>query len=271
VAAGETCDPPGSVQSGGGVCRSDCTYCGDGTVQQADGETCDDGNTVSGCRPDQPQRPLDGCLNSCQRPICDDPSKIKLLADPALDLVQTHGRLVTPTEVHFESEDFTLKVTRRVCSHDGTVVCSADADCEALSPGSVCTQNSEGSLVFEQSLPAGAIPHPLPKSWKYKNPLAKTAGGIYALKIVSKLYAPTCAGGSNDSASCTDDGDCPAGTCLGYYKYSVKAYGQADRAVADLETQTTVGSETWAVRGLWTQQSTVWKLTKQSTFLDPWP
>ena len=52
--AGETCDPPGS-QTTGGVCRDNCTFCGDG-VTQGDYEQCDGGATctaqctwVTGC------------------------------------------------------------------------------------------------------------------------------------------------------------------------------------------------------------------------------
>ena len=57
---GETCDPPGSVQPGGAICRTDCTFCGDGVLQAADGEACDDGNNVSG----------DGCSATCQVERC---------------------------------------------------------------------------------------------------------------------------------------------------------------------------------------------------------
>jgi len=244
-------------------------------VQVADGESCDDGNTVSGCRLDKPQKPLDGCLNSCQLPICDDPSKIRLfdeLATGNKDLVQGHGRLITHAAMAFESEDFTIRLSRRVCSHDQLTPCSTDEECDGLSSGSTCAASGVGSIVFEQSLPAGSIPHPLPKSWKYKNKLAKTEGGIYALKVVSKVEVQLCTGGSNDDAKCTTDGDCPdGGICLGYYKYSVKAYGDAERALADMQTQLVVGNRTWAVRGIWQRLYTSWKLNKKSIFLDPWP
>src|SRR5262249_48837846 len=48
---GETCDPPDTTINpitGQVTCRPDCTSCGDGVLQTEDGETCDDGNTVSG-------------------------------------------------------------------------------------------------------------------------------------------------------------------------------------------------------------------------------
>jgi len=275
VVPDETCDPPGSLLPGGQTCREDCASCGDGVVQDVDGETCDDGNTVSGCWPDQPQKPLDGCLNSCQQPICDDPSKIKL-SDEAItgrkDLVQAHGRMISPLDLLFENEDLTFRITRHVCMHDATVFCDTDAVCDALSSGSTCTTDGTGKgLVFEASLPAGAIPHPLPLSWKYKNVQAKTTGGIYSVKITSKMRTPLCAGGANDGTSCTLGGTCPGGVCVGYYKFIVKAYGDAEQAVADMETQVFVGTRKWAVRGIWQKLSTGWKLNKLSTFLEPWP
>ncbi|MBI3833809.1 MAG: hypothetical protein HY287_05720 [Planctomycetes bacterium] len=94
---GETCDPPGSVQSNGNVCRKDCTYCGDNSTNSSEmcdgtsagsngcsagnsgapdacrtnctccgdghldaGEQCDDGNNTS----------HDGCSASCQIETC---------------------------------------------------------------------------------------------------------------------------------------------------------------------------------------------------------
>jgi cysteine-rich repeat protein len=57
---GETYDPPGSpAGASGNLCRSDCTDCGDGTLDT--GESCDDGNNVSG----------DGCEPDCTQ-VCDD-------------------------------------------------------------------------------------------------------------------------------------------------------------------------------------------------------
>jgi cysteine-rich repeat protein len=50
---GETCDPPGEpAYPDGPDCRDDCTYCGDGVLDE--GEACDDGNNVAGdgCAPD---------------------------------------------------------------------------------------------------------------------------------------------------------------------------------------------------------------------------
>jgi cysteine-rich repeat protein len=69
----ETCDPPGSLVApvdGGDAtreCRNTsteypaCTYCGDGIVDTAAGEACDDGNDID----------TDECSNTCQPNICD--------------------------------------------------------------------------------------------------------------------------------------------------------------------------------------------------------
>jgi len=54
---GETCDPPESPAGAiGNLCRSDCTVCGDGIVNDA--EQCDDGNNVGN----------DSCTNDCTIP-----------------------------------------------------------------------------------------------------------------------------------------------------------------------------------------------------------
>src|SRR5262249_36836223 len=60
---GETCDPPDPTPKPGYpgevTCRPDCTSCGDAITQPSDGETCDDGNFVTGCNPQRPTQPLD--------------------------------------------------------------------------------------------------------------------------------------------------------------------------------------------------------------------
>ena len=56
----ETCDPPGQPAGLPNVCRANCTFCGDGTVQFGDGEECDDGNNAGG----------DGCDTNCLVEIC---------------------------------------------------------------------------------------------------------------------------------------------------------------------------------------------------------
>ena len=55
---GETCDAPGSDPGvpGVGLCRADCTYCGDNVIDP--GEECDDGNDIHG----------DACKNNCTLP-----------------------------------------------------------------------------------------------------------------------------------------------------------------------------------------------------------
>ncbi len=48
-----TCMPAGGTLPNGNVCRADCTFCGDGIVN--DGEQCDDGNSIDS----------DSCTNQC--------------------------------------------------------------------------------------------------------------------------------------------------------------------------------------------------------------
>ncbi len=114
VEPGETCDPPGSIQGpNGNLCRSDCTFCGDGVKQANDGEQCDDGNSTE-CDPVHPQKPLNGdsCNNQCAGLICKDPSKIRL-ATSGLDRFKSHG-IVVPIDgqpIGFSSGDVTVTLT----------------------------------------------------------------------------------------------------------------------------------------------------------------
>ena len=266
---GETCDPPGSLQPpNANPCRADCTYCGDGVTQAADGESCDDGNSVSGCRPDRPQQALDACLNACRFPICEDPSRIQLFPE-GNDVVQVHGRLIAPTVIEFEDGEFRVRIARQVCTHDTSVPCETDAQCDLLSSGSTCTGNDPASVVFEQALAGSAIDGNA-KRWRYKNPAAKTAGGIYLLKITAKTKKKICGGGPNAGARCTAAADCTPGDCLGYYVLKLKAYGVATGPVSDMQTTVQGGGYAWAVRGIWQQFPKGWRLYKKSVLLDPW-
>src|SRR5262245_23011646 len=167
---GETCDPPGTPSGVQGLpCRTDCTVCGDGILQAP--ETCDDGNTASGCRLDQPQKPLDSCLNSCTEPICADPSKVKFGTDPNPDLVTVHGRLVTDAIVDVANEQFVVQLTRG---------------------------DDIATVIFRSSLPSGSLIQVAAAAFKYQDKTAKTAGGMYTVKVNAKP---------------------------GYYKFTLKAYG----------------------------------------------
>ncbi len=57
-----TCMPAGGTLPNGNVCRADCTFCGDGIVN--DDEQCDDGNTNNN----------DSCSNACRLNTCPCPS-----------------------------------------------------------------------------------------------------------------------------------------------------------------------------------------------------
>lgn len=60
IEPGESCDPPGLPAGQPDECRANCTFCGDGTLQDLDGEQCDDGNNLDG----------DGCDASCILEFC---------------------------------------------------------------------------------------------------------------------------------------------------------------------------------------------------------
>jgi hypothetical protein len=253
VAIPETCDPPGSATlPNGHPCRDTCTYCGDGKVQLSGGESCDDGNSVSGCRPDQPQKPLDGCLNNCQRPLCDDPSKIKLFDEATTgkkDLIKVHGRLITTVPVDPDLFGFGIEILKRDCR-----------------PGMPC----DVVTVFGEEVPS--VPGGVnPLHFKYKNKLAKTEGGLFLVKIVSKMSYSRCAGGPADDTPCRIGISCPGfADCVGYYKFLVKAYGEAGGAQQEMQTEISIGNDTWAVRALWEKLKSGWKLDKKAVFLDPW-
>src|SRR5262249_50197867 len=160
----ETCDPPDPTLIPGTDqvrCRPDCTYCGDGHPDV--GETCDDGNMVSGCDPQHPRTPLDSCTNSCKLPICDDPSKINF--NEFVDRIDVHGRLVSPGSVDFSSEMFVLQLV-----------------------------DSKKAVVFRASLHGGdLVGTPGGKVFRYKNKAAKATGGAYSVKIkrVAGTYRTT--------------------------------------------------------------------------------
>jgi hypothetical protein len=75
--ANETCDPPG-IPSGpnGNDCRADCTFCGDGILDE--GEGCDDGDSdnFDECANDCTVGPEcgDGLVDSATGETCDPPS-----------------------------------------------------------------------------------------------------------------------------------------------------------------------------------------------------
>ncbi|MFN8545350.1 MAG: hypothetical protein U0807_14235 [Candidatus Binatia bacterium] len=156
TADGETCDPPNlaiNPVSGQPFCRLDCTFCGDG--KKNGGESCDDGNTVSGCDPVHPQKELDNCLNSCQSLICDDPAKIKLTRSP--NELKFHGRLIVADgeSIDLSSENFVIQLTRG------------------------------GAVVFRASLVSGSITGTTSVA-KYVDKTAKASSGIAKLKSLHK-------------------------------------------------------------------------------------
>ncbi len=155
----ETCDPPDVVPSVNG-CRLDCTRCGDGVVQSNNTETCDDGNTISGCRTDKPQQPLDECLNNCNEPICADPARIKFGHGTQQDMFDFHGRLITPigAPVDFINNHFVIEL-----------------------------RDAADGVIFRASLVRGSLEVQNVKSVRYKNRGARAGGGIYQMKTKAGL------------------------------------------------------------------------------------
>ncbi|MEO6028508.1 MAG: hypothetical protein ABIR79_16705, partial [Candidatus Binatia bacterium] len=155
VDAGETCDPPNLAigPNGQPICRLDCTACGDGVVQPNNTETCDDGNLVSGCRLDKPQKPLDGCLNNCNEPICADPARIKYGSNDSPDLFTFHGRLISDKPIDFVNKHFVIEL-----------------------------RDMNGDVLYRSSLVSGSIEVQNAKSVRYKDRGARAGGGVYQLK-----------------------------------------------------------------------------------------
>jgi hypothetical protein len=163
---GETCDPPDPTPIPGvdppqPKCRQDCTFCGDGILQGMDGEACDDGNNVGGCRTHN-SFPIDDCQTNCTPPICRDPSKALLAS--SIDRFKFHGRLTTTSPVDFSSRSFVLELT----------------------------DPTRKVVIFRASLPKGAV---VSKSGKPDGPFkfaskdAKRTGGLSKVKIKSQRGA----------------------------------------------------------------------------------
>jgi cysteine-rich repeat protein len=153
---GETCDPPNLTPhpvTGQLQCRLDCTSCGDGVVQPNDDEVCDDGNTISGCRTDQPQKPLDDCLHNCTEPICADPARISFGKGERPDLYYFHGRLIADEALDFAGKHFVIEL-----------------------------RDNTGTPIYRSSLVSGSIEAVNEKAARYKNRVARDSGGVYQLK-----------------------------------------------------------------------------------------
>ena len=79
-----------------------------------------------------------------------------------------------------------------------------------------------------------------------------------------------CTGGRDDCSACAAASDCSSGVCYGYYAMKLKAYGDASRAAADMQTEISGGGHAWAVRRVWEQRGSSWRLDKKSEFLEPY-
>ena len=77
----ETCDTPGmTAPSGDSLCRSNCTFCGDGVLDTKSGEQCDDGDADDGnfCRNDCMLQPPASCGDGLMQAgeTCDPPGSL---------------------------------------------------------------------------------------------------------------------------------------------------------------------------------------------------
>jgi hypothetical protein len=162
----EQCDPPGSTMPNGQVCRTDCTFCGDGIKNGGDAEACDDGNSVTGCDPVHPQKALDGCNIDCKVPICEDPAKITLAE--WMDRYDVHGRLPSSTLVDFGASMMTIEL-----------------------------RSPRGKVLYRTTIEAGDLVGEAARGkYKYANKGAKAWGGLGKVKITRhsdgyRLYATT--------------------------------------------------------------------------------
>jgi hypothetical protein len=116
-------------------------------VQTTDGETCDDGNSVSGCDVVHKQKPLDPCQNSCTLAICADPARITLTKTP--NVLKFHGRLILNGQpLDLESDMLVIELT------------------------------NGGTVVFRSSLLQNTIRASVTGNFLYRNKNAKTLSGI---------------------------------------------------------------------------------------------
>ncbi len=180
---GETCDPPGSVQANGNVCRNDCTFCGDGTVQTGDGETCDPTapGAPANCRPSGPNACTfcgDGTLQTAAGEQCDDGNNVDhdgcsatCLLEPCSVQVDKQvsctGNANDFHDVGLETtnEDGTIGVTcprntpvfvRYVAHNNG----QADATCSSLTESNLQIVSSGQVFTTSQPLPFNATVGP---------------------------------------------------------------------------------------------------------------
>ncbi len=240
--------------------------CGDGILQA--GESCDDGNAISGCKVDKPEVPLDGCLQTCQRPMCGDPSRVREYDEVLTgrkDAVDLHVRLVSDRLFDFDQQPFEVEILHRACSHDDALACRVAADCGG--GGATCVTRT----VLHETVPGG-IPDGNPPRWRYRNVDAKAAGGIYSIKLLEKMDQPRCAGGSWDGERCDINLHCPDdAACVGYYLLKMKAYVDTNECASDMQTVVEVAGHRWTARGFWGATNNGWRFGKKDARLDPWP
>ncbi len=144
---------PGRCIAAGDTGACTCSLCGNGTLDP--GETCDDGNQVTGCRTDLPQKPKDSCNNDCKRPACKDPTRIDFRT--GLGFIRFHARIATdPLNPVLDASGKTVTLRLR-------------------------SPSAYGGVVFEASIRSGL--EGANGRFTYRDRTARKSGGIETIEI----------------------------------------------------------------------------------------
>jgi hypothetical protein len=186
----ETCDPPGSPCGAFLTCAACQCTCGNGIIDP--GEECDPPGSACAnpgfgfpggvcttscacqCAPTGPENSTATCSdmidNDCNGHVdCEDPGCVDVLFP-----CNRAGK--DPTVIKFGRGD-SLDLIRGHAKLD-----MAPVDIATMRMGILLTNT--GGPIYSSSLGAGALtPNPNGTSFRYSNPDARTAGGIYTLKI----------------------------------------------------------------------------------------
>src|SRR5262245_39618346 len=240
----DTCDSAGNsflcVHTPNGNCSGNC---GNGILDP--GETCDPPGGAVGihgapCRIDCTYCG-DGLVQAPE--TCDDANTVSGcrpdLPQKPLDACLnscTQPICADPQKIKFGTSMDVVAVHGRLMT-DATLDLANEHFVVQLTDGT-----DTSTVIFRTSLLAGSLTQVGGTTFKYRDRAAKTGGGIYTLMISGKD---------------------------GYYKFTLKAYGDASGAQSDMRTQVFAGTGEWRVRGIWQQLKKGWLLEKHATFLQP--
>ncbi len=230
----EECDD--GNQSNGDGCTNTCqeSTCGDGFVQP--GEQCDDGNAING----------DGCSPQCQSAdICenltdDDGDGLVDCDDPDCSCLIITPVCKHPCPAKIILSDKRPDLLKFQVSFDPTFVLDP-----ATVNVSIGITNSQGTVYAATLLPGDLRRQGGTRQWAFKDPAARTGGGIRAgLSLVKMVFKP--------------EGD------RGEWRINVKAFGDMSRATeAQMTIQMMVGSDAFQKSATWEQIKNGWKVDLQ--------